>query len=100
MLCLEVETMKRPRVMDVVMNEPISMPGCPDLIVTRAHAWHFLRSLGYQAVGGFGSVDYMVMGGRNLQASKLPLTDDATREHMFDVMYRVEMGTERVAAGQ
>lgn len=68
-------TRRRETLMDQVMAEPIPLPGAPQLIVTRGWAYQWLKKLGYPLVGGFGSVDYMVFGGRNLHSSPEPLTD-------------------------
>lgn len=57
------------------MAEHIPLPGAPQIIVTRAFAYDLLVRWGYPPIGGFGSVDYMVFGGRNLHASTEPLTD-------------------------
>lgn len=75
--------------MTELMAEHIQMPGCPDLIVTRAQAWSFLISIGHPSQGGFGSVDYMVMNPRR-NSLDLPLSDDTLREQAFAVMRRVE----------
>lgn len=66
---------RRERLIDQVMAEPIRLPGAPDLVVTRDFAYSFLPKLGYPSVGGYGSVDYMVFGGRNLHPADAPLTD-------------------------
>jgi hypothetical protein len=48
--------------MDALMNEPIRLPGCPQMIVTRAFAYTWLRDeLGYDPKQrGVGSLDHMV----------------------------------------
>jgi hypothetical protein len=48
--------------MDVLMAEPIRLPGCPDVIVSRGWCYQWLKNMGYPLQGGFGSVDYMVFG--------------------------------------
>ena len=57
-----------------VMAEPVALPGCPDIIVTRGWLYAWLRdSLGYDQKGrGFASLDYLVFGRRQ---SAEPLTD-------------------------
>jgi hypothetical protein len=81
--------MRRERFIDALMAEHIQMPGCPDLIVTRAEAWHFLTSLGYreQARSGYGfdTVDYMVMNPRQ-RALTDPLSPPEVRERVFAAM--------------
>lgn len=82
--------MKRRNIIDEVMNEHIPMPGCPQLIVTRAAAWQFLAELGYdqQPKAGtrgprFDTVDYMVMSKKPLNE---PLSDLTFRDHAFEYM--------------
>ena len=63
----------RSKFMDELMAEPIRLPGCPDVIVTRSVAYHFLLNLGFDPHDkGFGSIDYMVFG---RPAVDLPLSD-------------------------
>lgn len=81
---------KRRRFLDELMAEPIRMPGCPDLIVTRDQAYVWLRTQGYPTdcrLTRFGSVDYMVF---HQPPIDLPLSGDAERERMLAYMAEVE----------
>lgn len=64
-------------VIDKVMAEPIQMPGCPQLVVTRAFAWQWLKRMGYNPDprAGYASIDYMVFGGSRMKPCDEPLTD-------------------------
>lgn len=62
---------------DEVMAEPIRMPGCPQLIVTRGFAYSWLKRMGYNTDprAGYASVDHMVFGGLRMTPVDEPLTD-------------------------
>lgn len=78
----------RGRFIDELMAEHIQMPGAPDLIVTRAEAWDFLASCGYETdsrKSQFGSVDYMVFNPRRA-AIDAPLSSPEIRDRMFAAM--------------
>lgn len=64
----------RPTFMDQLMAEPIRLPGCPQIIVTRGFVYTFFRDeLGYDtSARGFASLDYLVF--RHAPVSE-PLTD-------------------------
>lgn len=68
---------RRVNVLDEVMAEPIRLPGCPQIIVTRGWCYSWLKKLGYNTDprAGFASVDYMVFGGTRLKPCDEPLTD-------------------------
>lgn len=52
---------KRRNIMDEIMAEPMRLPGCPQLVVTRDFAYQWLKSMGYDPSGkGFGSLDWLV----------------------------------------
>lgn len=55
---------RRPTVIDQIMAEPMRLPGCPDLIVTRGFAYtFFVERCGYDPhASGFASVNYLVFG--------------------------------------
>ena len=78
---------RRPSIVQQVMDEPIRMPGCPDLIVRRREAYALLVELGYSTDprDRFASVDYMVFGKPRVD---LPLSAPDLRDRMFDVMRR------------
>ena len=64
----------KPNTVTVFLDEHISLPGCPQIIVTRIWAYNWLRdTLGYDPKErGFGSIDYMAFGRREVAE---PLTD-------------------------
>jgi hypothetical protein len=68
-----------------LMAEHIRMPGAPGLIVTRAQAYEFLIELGHPAVGGFGSVEYMVFRPRQTALAE-PLSPADVRERVWAAM--------------
>jgi hypothetical protein len=75
---LYIEVMKKRTAVDEVMDEPIRLPGCPQVIVTRGWAYSWLKRLGYETdtrKGPFATVDYMVFGGSRLRPVDEPLTD-------------------------
>lgn len=52
---------RRRNILDEVMAEHIHLPGCPELVVTRAFAYDWLQKVGYSPSGrGFASLDYAV----------------------------------------
>jgi hypothetical protein len=62
----------RQKLADKMMAEHVSMPGFPQLIVTRHFCYHWLKERGWsQAERGFGSLDYTVFA---RDAVLLPLT--------------------------
>jgi hypothetical protein len=65
---------KQSAIVDAMFNEHIELPGCPQIVVTRAWAYRWLRdSLGFDPKArGFASLDYLVFARRETQA---PLTD-------------------------
>lgn len=78
--------MRNATIVDRLMGEHIEMPGCPQLVVTRAEAWHFLASIGCETdtrKSQFGSVDYMVFRRNAVDA---PLSNPAFRDRVFAVM--------------
>jgi hypothetical protein len=62
------------RIIQAVMDEHVALPGCPEIVVTRGWAYRWLTTtLGFDPKErGFGSVDYMVFGRREVDA---PLSD-------------------------
>lgn len=71
-------TANKQTMIGALMAEPMRLPGCPQIIVTRGWAYEWLIKLGYPELGGFGSVDFMVFG-RNLDSRRKnldPLTED------------------------
>lgn len=82
----------------VVMAEPIRLVGFPSLIVTRAFAYGFLQTVGYdKRERGFGSLDYAVFGKPPVD---LPLIDEATRDFFCaEYQRRWNAATERSSAG-
>ena len=81
---------RKPSFMDELMAEHITMPGCPDLIVTRADAYAFLKSLGYTTdprESQFGCVQYMVFNPRRVALDE-PLSPVEFRDRVFAAMAR------------
>lgn len=78
-------------IVDEIMNEPIRLPGAPQVIVTRGWAYQWLKKLGYPTDPrvGWGSVDSMVFGGRNMRPVDEPLTD-LSQPHIKDLIARME----------
>lgn len=82
----------RRNAVDEVMAEPIRLPGCPQLIVTRGWAYQWLKKLGYETdprKGQFSTVDYMVFGGSRLTPVDEPLTD-MTQQWVVALVARME----------
>lgn len=77
--------MRRECFMDRLMNEPVELPGCPELVVTRGFCYQFLKELGYPLQGGFGSVDYMTF---RRSAVNRPLSD-LTEPFAVNVLARI-----------
>ena len=83
---------KRTRnIVDEIMNEPIRLPGAPQVIVTRGWAYQWLKRMGYNTdpKAGFASVDYMVFGGSRLRPVDEPLTD-LTQPHIVNLIALME----------
>jgi hypothetical protein len=79
--------MPRTNIMDTVMNEHIRLPGCPQIIVTRAFAWDWLQKVGYSPEDkGFGGLDYAVF--HQLTPCEEPLTDIASVADFLDAVVR------------
>lgn len=65
--------------MDSLLDEPIHMPGFPQLIVTRYFCYHWLKECGWPLSGlGFGSLDYLVFAA---PLAEHTLTDEAERNY-------------------
>lgn len=61
-----------------IMNEPIHMPGFPEIIVTRAFCYQWLKSCGWDNFErGFGSIDYLAFG---RETAYQPLTPERDRD--------------------
>jgi hypothetical protein len=68
----------KPKIMDLMMAEPIEMPGFPQIIVSRHFAYHWLKACGWDvSERGYGSLDYTIFA---KQAVDYPLTDEAERD--------------------
>ena len=79
-------TTKRRNILDEIMDEPIRMPGVPQLIVTRGYAYQELKRLGYsERDKGFGGIDYMTM---HQKPSDEPLADVETRDCIMAAVER------------
>lgn len=78
-------------IVDEIMNEPIRLPGAPQVIVTRGWAYQWLKKMGYNTdpKAGFASVDYMVFGGARLRPVDEPLTD-LTQPHIVELIALME----------
>lgn len=65
-------------ILDEIMNEAIRLPGCPQIIVTRAWAWAWLHRTGVRqcATGDnlFFNCQYMTCGPQARKVNE-PLTD-------------------------
>lgn len=68
-------------IVDKIMAEPIRLVGFPQIIVTRAFAYQWLKSLGWsERERGYGSLDHVVF----LPApSSEPLTDPDYRDGLL-----------------
>lgn len=75
------------RILDKLMAEHIPLPGCPDIIVTRAYAWQYLLDLGFDPCEN-GAMDYMVFVPA---AVPLELTPEDERDRMVEDIMQVEL---------
>jgi hypothetical protein len=83
---------RRRNVIDEIMDEPIRLPGAPQVIVTRGWAYQWLKGLGYPTDPRgrpFSSIDYMVFGGSRLNPVDEPLTD-LTQPHIVALIAMME----------
>jgi hypothetical protein len=82
---------RKPSIINEIMNEPIRLPGAPQVIVTRGWAYSWLKRLGYNTdpKAGFASVDYMVFGGTRMRPVDEPLTD-LTQPHIVELIALME----------
>ena len=72
---------RKPKLMDLLMAEPICFPGFPQIIVTRHFAYQFLTECGWnQSERGYGSLDYMVFAA---QEESEPLTGPIERDYQL-----------------
>lgn len=92
---------RRPNVIDELMNEHIEMPGCPQLIVTRAQAYRFLTEITEPGPWSptensvpvvrqhtsnlFRTADYMVFNSRRVAVDE-PLSAPEFRDRVFAAM--------------
>lgn len=69
---------RKPTILDVIMNEAIRLPGCPQIIVTRSWAWGWLKRQGFQecpkADSLYSNIQWMVCGPHARMVDE-PLTD-------------------------